>query len=113
METNKHRKKCHESTSTLIIKHIHNISASITHIVMDVSKNLFVYVCIDFLFDVQHVLIMLTFNLYSIFQNFSDSNFNYFFFEQKLEIIIFCIRGILPDMNFEFNFKFESLSSQT
>ena len=48
MEKKKDMKKCHESTSTHIIKHIHNINTSITHVVMDISIYFFVYVCINF-----------------------------------------------------------------
>ena len=48
MEKKKDMKKYHESTSTHIIKHIHNINTWITHIVMDISIYLCVYVCIIF-----------------------------------------------------------------
>ena len=84
MEKKKDMKKCHESTSTHILKHIHNINTSITHIVMDVSIYLFVSVCINFfcqIYSMSECYWLFLFN--RVFQNFSDSNFN-FLFDRKI-----------------------------
>ena len=48
-----------------------------------------------------------------VFQIFSNSNFNYSFLKKKKFKYVFCICEILPDMNFQFRFKFESLYVQT